>query len=167
MHVRRHESAAAHLLVSMLIRYPEVASVRYEPDSQSLIFSFFLQGNLDGGKREACTQDLIAHFAACAELDRDFSPIGKLQFTPLEDITLLTYQQSIQRICAGEICLLTSVLRNHFANEVALEPLLVDDDMKDVQDELIDRLLGHRDILVEDRPIIAYREGGKVFVYNR
>ncbi|MFC4766381.1 hypothetical protein ACFO8Q_03085 [Effusibacillus consociatus] len=151
----------------MLIRYPEVSSVRYEPENHALVFSFFLQGQVDVAKKNACLKDLNTCFEVCTELDREFPKMGNLTFTSLEDITIVMYHQEINQITTGEISLLTSILQNHFANEVALDPLMVDEDDMELQEELIDRLLGHRDILSEQKQIVAYRDGGKVFVYNR
>lgn len=167
MQMRKTESPATHLLISMLIRYPEVSSVRFEPESQSLVFSFFLQGAVDAVKRTACLKDLTDHFEVCAALDRQFAPMGMLTFTPLEEMTLVTYQQSINRISTTEIHLLTAILRRNFSGEVELDPLAVDEEDQKIQEELIDRLLGHRDVLAEDRQIVAFRDGGRVFVYNR
>lgn len=167
MHTRKNESPATHLLISMLIRYPEVSSVRYEPETQSLFFSFFLQGQLDLTKQSECIQELTTSFEICADIDRRFPAMGKVCFSPLEGLTLVTYQQAINQVKTSEIRLLTTIVQNHFSHQVALDPLAVEEVDLEMQEDLIDRLLDHRDILTEEKQIVAYRDGGKVFVYNR
>ncbi|GAX91799.1 hypothetical protein [Effusibacillus lacus] len=167
MSVHKNESPATHLLISMLIRYPEVSSVRYDPNNRSLIFTFFLQGKLDQARQSACMDNLRIYFDTCANFDRHFPPLGELVFMPLEDITVVTYEQLVNRVSTSEIHLLTAVLQDHFAKQVALDPLMIEEEDLEMQEELINRLLDHRGILEEQQQIVAYREGGKVFVYNR
>jgi hypothetical protein len=167
MQARNQESPATHLLISMLIRYPEVSTLRYEPDKQLLIFTFLLQGEIDTSKQIACQQKFFSYYDACSDLDNKFRYRGVFSFRHFDDVTLVTYQQGLSNIRPGEIRLLISVLQEFFPGEVTLEPLLIDEQDLDMQEELIDRLLNHKELLSEKQQIVAYRDGGKVFVYNR
>jgi hypothetical protein len=126
-----------------------------------------LKGKLNSEKQSAFLQDLQAYFEICREIDRQFSDMGNLAFAPMDDITTVTYRQSINTITTTEIRIVTAALKNHFSQEVVLDPLAVGEAEQEMQEELIDRLLVHRDILSEQKQVVAYRDGGKVFVYNR
>lgn len=165
--LRKNESPATRLLISMLIRYPEVSSVRYDPETKSLVFSFFVQGILDEQKQVDCHQSLATHLEICGSLDRKCASIGKLLFSPLDDMTWITYQQSIQLISAAELIILTHVLHTHFPEQVALDLLGIEHYDLEQQEEVIDRLLGLPETLGENKLVVAYREDGKVYVYNK
>ncbi|BCJ85744.1 hypothetical protein skT53_07290 [Effusibacillus dendaii] len=150
----------------MLICYPEVSSVRYNPLDKSFVFSFFRVSAIDDQKKSACLQDIKAYFAACRELDPSFPPIGEIEFNVQDGITVLSYRQSSENFSRSEIHLLVSVIQSYFANDVKEDFMLLEQELKD-QEATIDMLLGHRHTWFEQEQIIAYRDGAKVFIYNR
>lgn len=164
--LQKNESSATRLLISVLIRYPEVSSVRYDPQSKSLVFSFFIKGNPTKEQQFACEDELRTYLETCSNFSRKCATMGKLLFTTLDDITLLTYQQSIHLVSTEELVIVTHVLQLHFPEQAASDPLGLEYSDIEQQEEIINRLLGHPETLDEDQLLVAYREDGKVYIYN-
>lgn len=163
----KKESPATRLLISMLIRYPEVTSVRYEPSTKSIVLSFFLQGFTEPKLIEDCQCELQTYIEMCAVLEGKRANVGKLEFTTHDQLTIITYGQSIDLITNSEILLLTHILHSYFSGQVTLEPISIGQDDLQYQEELINRLLGHREEFNEEKHVLAYREDGRVYVYNQ
>ena len=165
---RLKESPGTSLVVSFLVRYPELSSLRYNPDTERLAFRIFLKGVVELTQQEEFRQYVEAYLAACRELDPAFSQPGLIEFVTYEGATELCYKQQIHSLQLAEVRLFMELVRQYYAgmlgDDLGLPPHEED---ATAHDELIERILQNKSAIREEKPIVGYREGGRVFVFNR
>lgn len=164
---RLKESLGTNLLISFLIRYPELSSLRYNQTSQTLAFSFLLKGEESLSRQAEFVQVLESYFAACRVVDPKFATRGSVAHTPLEGVTMLEYEQQVKLLGSVEVRLLMGVVAEFYGTALGTEVLPLQEEELHAQEELIESILGQKETWREEKSIVAYREGGRVFVYNK
>jgi hypothetical protein len=164
---RLKESLGTNLLVSFLIRYPHLSSLRYNRQSGSLSFTILLKGVITPQRQEEFVSFAEGYFAACRELDARFSPMGDVTHTSIEGVTMLVYEQPVALLNVGEIRLFMQLVADFYKNAVSDEMVQMPAEELNAQEEIIEHILGQKEAWCDEKLIVAYRDGGKVFVYNK
>lgn len=167
--MRVKESPGTSLVVSFLIRYPELSSVRFCPETERLTFRIFLKGIVELTKEQAFIQYVETYVAACRELEPSFADAGTIRFERFEEgATALCYEQRIQQLDLPEVRLFMELARQDFEDLFSDDKLLSPYEEEVVAHEaVIERILQDKNTIREEKPIVGYREGGRVFVFNR
>ncbi len=156
------------LLISILVRFPEVATINYEPQDQVLRFTFILTQPL--GKK--ITDQFKKRFRKSLEvynlLKKRVPKIINLKYTPYDRLMILEIQRDLDSLSRNEISLIIAMVREMFEarlvsenNDNVLEEELL------LQEELIDHMLESVRGTVPQRQLIAFREEGRVMVFNK
>ncbi|MDI6871321.1 MAG: hypothetical protein QME79_08195 [Bacillota bacterium] len=156
------------LLISILVRYPEVGTVKYQPEEKSLRFTFMISGLVD--------EDTFRTFAnRLRESLLTFSFVGGrrmrvclLEKTEYNGFTLIELHRDVESLSREEISLIASLLGESFADRVvreAQEPLLEEDQL--YQEELIEHMLDDIRQGQVTKDLIGFRENGRVFVFDK
>jgi hypothetical protein len=151
----------------MLIRYPELSSLRLNPKAGTLSFTIFLNGEVSDEKRDEFAAYCADCFAACQALEPGFSVLGKIAQTGMEGVTILTYEQQVDVLNLTELSLFMQLVHEYYRGMLGEEAMPLHDAEHDAEEEIIARILGEKDALRQEETIVAYRDGGKVFVYNK
>lgn len=152
-------------LISVTVRYPEVASVQYDPERGTLTVSFLLRAV----RTEAQWSELLASLddllATYHQLIGHRILTQTVTYTTLEGITSLEFQRDRDTLSVEEVGLVIEFLREQFGQDVISDPHeLMEEDLL-LQEETINASLEalHHG---EERRLIALREEGRVLVYN-
>ncbi|HEU4964106.1 MAG TPA: hypothetical protein VFV52_09695 [Bacilli bacterium] len=164
---RLQESAGTNLLISLLIRYPELSSLRYNPKTGEMSFTILITGEVLTAQQEEFRAFVARYFAACRELDRNFAELGRITHTMMEGVTMLVYEQHVDVLTIMEVRLFTQLVVEFYQAAVVGEMLGLHEEEMEAQEEIIEHLLGQKETLRQEASIVAYRDGGKVFVYNK
>lgn len=154
------------MLVSFLVRYPELSTLKFDPKERVLSFTIFMMQGVPQEVREQFLKTLGAHWEAARMVDPTFSPLGKVSFADLEEITALVYEQSVERVNVPEVRLFMQLVGESFRGQLSDETLSMQEEDLETQEEIIGMILGKKKELAEEKVIVAYRDGGRVFVYN-
>lgn len=165
--LRLKETLGTNLLVSLLIRYPELSSLRYNPETTTLSFTILLKVEVDGEKQVEFAEKVTTYFAACQELDPKFSPLGQLQQHADDGVTMLVYEQFLDKISIAEMRLFMELVTDFYRGLIGDTGMPLHEEDAFTQEEIIEHILSQKDTLREEKSIVAYREGGRVFVYNK
>jgi hypothetical protein len=166
MRSRFKESKGIHLLISMLIRYPQVSSIRFVHKGKFVILTFLLNGLIEEEMYQKFLSKVEEYFVAMQEFDHTFKKWGTFNRSVMNEVTLITYTQSLNHLSLSEIRLFTALIQEHFASYISLDPVELRMEDMEAQDEVIEHLLHHQEGITEEQDWVAYRDGGKVFVYN-
>lgn len=165
---REQLSNSIGLLISILVRYPEVATIKFEPKLQTLSFTFLLRELPDAVARaelEAVLHDSLAAYRTLEQLDD--APLS-LTLAADADTGLLEISHDAGSLTQGELSLIVGIINERFADELIVDdaesPL--DDDFF-AQDELIRAMLADLQDGQPERNLIAFRDGGRVLVFNK
>jgi hypothetical protein len=165
---RLKESPGTNLLVSFLIRHPELSSLRYNPQTKKLTFGIYLHGLIEPARQHDFRSHVESYFVVCRDLEPGFSPLGDVTYAMWDGVTILSYEQSMERINATEVRLFMHLVRDYFHASLGEDVLLpLQPEELEAQEEIIERILSEKERLREESSIVAYRDGGKVFVYNK
>lgn len=164
---RLKESLGTNLLVSFLIRYPQLSSLRYNRQSGSLSFTILLKEALSPQQQAEFVSYAESYFETCRELDARFSPMGVVTYTGMEGVTMLVYEQTVALLNVGEIRLFMQLVSDFYKDAVSDEVVQMPAEELNAQEAIIEHILGQKEAWCDEKLIVAYRDGGKVFVYNK
>nr|WP_277998977.1 hypothetical protein [Moorella sulfitireducens] len=156
------------LLISILVRYPEVATINYEPGEQVLRFTFMLSRSLSG----EIVREFASKFRKSLEvfnyLEGREARTVNLKYTPYDQLTALEVQRDVATLSRDEIDLIIALVREEFASCLVAEnnDNIMEEELL-IQEELIDRMLESVRGTVPERRLIAFREEGRVMVFNK
>jgi len=160
-------SDSISLLISILVRYPEVASINYEPNSHVLRFTFMCTKEIP--EWDNFSSETISCLEAFNFFENRKAKVIGLSHSKCDRLIMIEIQRDVNTLTAGEIALIISLMRNYFPQELFSDDndyLLLEEDLL-VQEELICNML---EIIKDEAPnqkIIAFREDGRVLVFNK
>jgi len=164
----RGGSGGAGLLVSILLRFPEVGSVTFDPACHSLRFTLLINRRISAARYEKLRGLMLESLSALAFL-QGFQPrLVDVTRTSFRGVTAIEVARDAETLSREEIALLISLAREGFGEELVVdaEADLPEEDML-VQEQLIDEALDHLRDARQPYNLIAYREGGRVLVFNK
>lgn len=155
------------LLISILVRYPEVGSTNYDPKTKKLTLTFTISKLLD----EKALNQFKKKFLSSIELFNSFEgrvpKILVLKSSSYEKFTILEVQRDVETTTHNEISLIISLMQQDFASNLVADDNgnLLEEDLE-LQEEMIGYALENIKNSTFEKKLIAFREEGKVLVFN-
>jgi len=161
-------SDSTGLLISILVRYPEVASINFEPKNQTLKFTFIVEFKF---KKQECydfERKLEDSIAAYNYLEKNDTGKVAMCYQHLDNFTAIEISRDVENIMHGEIALIVEFFRDSFEGLLVTESNgdLVEEDLT-VQEELIEHMLDSIRESKDDKNLFAFRDEGKVLVFDK
>ncbi|MGE5552649.1 MAG: hypothetical protein ACM3XZ_01850 [Betaproteobacteria bacterium] len=156
------------LLISILVRYPEVGTVKYQPEERTLRFTFMVSGLVDEEIFERFAARLKESLLTHAFVGGRRMRVCLLEKTEYNGFTLVELHRDVESLSREEISLVSSLLTETFTDRVvkeAQEPLLEEDQL--YQEELIEHMLDDVRQGQVTKDLIGFRENGRVFVFDK
>lgn len=164
----KQDAYTTNLLISILMRFPEVMAVNLNRRSELAKFTFVLMGKIDNEKFRSFKQMLADSFDAFTELTgEDIRFAEKLRRQG--NINLMEISCSTSFLSLESIQLMAGIVDRVFSRQLMRDeeaPDAVHEDELLRQEEIIDYLLNHSTGTKQEN-LIAFREEGKVFVYDK
>lgn len=160
----RHTS----LLISLLVRYPEVASVRYDPRHQTVRMSLLLRGAMGEGEFDGLKGrllDTVATYNLLQQRDPAVTEIGREE---LGDLNSIFVTRDVLTLTPEEIWTLVEFFRQWFPEQLVAEAVeyLGEEDLM-AQEEMIEGLVAELSGGKAGRNLIAFRDGGRVMLFHK
>ena len=161
-------SDSVGLLISILVRYPEVGSIHFEPDKNVIKFSFFLLSLIPDSVVQIFKDRLSSCIKTFFYLHNSEYTVLSIEDFVYEGLTLLEIKRDVESLTSSELSLIVQVARDAFEQQLAADQneSLQEEDLL-VQEELIGRMLDNVRYTVPDKRLIAFREEGRVLVFNK
>jgi hypothetical protein len=159
------------LLVSILVRFPQIGTVKIDSKKQVLWLNFMLSQSVEPGEIEKFqkqTMDILQAYHHITGLDPKFLRIDTQQ--PYERFCLLSIGRDIGSLTRGELSLIITSLTDSFTNKLIMdepgfEPELFED--FGFPDDLIDSMLENMKFQRTSKSLTALRENGRVLVFSK
>ena len=164
----KQDAYTTNLLISLLMRFPEIMSINFNMPHDQAKFTFILAGSVEKEDvtrfKNTLKESLAAFQELCGELlsvKTKLHRSGRLNLLELSSCTTTLSLEAIQLIC-GLVSnyFPRALVREDDGTELAHEEELIR------QEEIIEYLLSHSTGTKQDN-LIAFREAGKVFVYDK
>lgn len=157
----------ASLAISILIRYPEVSTVNYNPLNKTIKFSFLISTNIDNVEFTTIKKCLIDSIDVYNVLEGRMVKLIDINKQNVDNYTLLEIQRDVETLTQGEIYLIVKSVFQSVKSNIIIDQLNVrNDEDVELQEELIESMLYSVKNSHTDKPLLAIREGGRVLVFN-
>ena len=157
------------LLVSILLRYPEVNTVKYDPETNSLDFSFMISKIVDKAEFDKFQNDYTLSVTVFWNIIKMFEATkAEIYYDIIDNITKIVVTRDVNTLTAEEISLSMSLVLQAFGEDLVKER---ESDMAEedriTHEEIIRNLLADVNDSSYEKKLIGYREEGRVIVFNR
>jgi hypothetical protein len=161
-------SDGVNLLISILVRYPEIGTINFDPNKESLKLTFMLSGIPSQTEFNSIKQLILNSIAAYQELESLTVQITDLQMTTYEQVAMLNIIRDVATLSKSEIALIIALLRDKFKERLVADhnDSMLEEDLL-VQEELIDNMLENIKKHHAAHGLIGIREDGRVLVFNK
>lgn len=167
-YVARDVSDSVGLLISILVRYPEVATIYYDPKAETMKFTFIYNPNdsLDSGAK--CIQELQEHLVVYHKLEQKRVKVCELVEHAYQKVSMLEITRDIKSLSQDELALIVSLVTESLGEALVSEDSenLLEEDLQ-MQEEIIGHMLDSLQYNKQEKNLIAFREEGKVMVFNK
>ena len=163
-------SDSVELLISMLVRYPEIGTINYDPETNNIKITFIMLKLIEKQVLEKFCDTLLSCLETFHYLENEDPELLEVNYSFCEDITLLEYKRDVGTLTSEEISLTILAVRESFTeylmNESENAEAQVEDELLE-DEELIGKLLENVRYTVPGKKLIAFREEGRVLVFNK
>ena len=156
------------LLVSILIRYPQISSLHYDPHQEMIQFGFLVSEEISKERILDFEKILNSSLEAFHHLDCNDDVLLEIAVQHMENVTSIEISRNVNTLTRDEISLLVMLLQDAFTHHLVMDihdPTM--DEEQQLQEEIIDSMLMDLQAGAHDRNFIAYREEGRVMVFNK
>ena len=130
------------LIVSLLVRYPGIATVSFDPVQKALQFTFVIARPLSAPEFETFGTRIRESLETVASLNGRVPVLIELTLSGYEGMSFLEVKRDIDSLMPEEIALLTALLDQQFGGELVreLDETLEEEDQA-IQEEMIEHML--------------------------
>lgn len=151
------------LLISILLRYPEVGSISYRQDQHALKFTFMLAGEGDGS---AVQDSLPLALEVFHQLEGRRMRACSVEFKAEEQVSVLTITRDVDSLTQQELGLIVEWVRVKFSERLICDQAFTPDEDQLFHEEVIGHMLATIRVSDLDKNIVAVREEGRVLVFR-
>ena len=159
---------ASRLLAAILVVYPSVQAVSYDPKDGMLELSFALKGSLSQDEFD----NFLKYIAESVEVYHRLENLGnatiELNVEGIYGTSFLNMRRDMETLTCGELSLLNELAINYFGERLIEEfnDDIEDDDYVMAQEGYLEHMLSNiRQIRIDNR-LVGIREHERVVVYN-
>ncbi|MFZ5646282.1 MAG: hypothetical protein ACOY30_01540 [Bacillota bacterium] len=156
------------LLISILVRYPEVATINFDPVKKALKFTFIASKILGAAEMDSIRRILLESIEALNKLDGKTARMSLVDRQDCDPYTMIEIQRDVETLVQEEIALIVALFQQYFENCLITDEghSLYGDELL-AQEEVIERMLESVRGFAGNRMLFAYREEGRVLVFNK
>ena len=156
------------LLISILVRYPEVGSINFDPQAHELRLTFILAGDAENTKITGIKQLIVDSVHIYHQLEKIRPYVFAVECNNNDNYTIIDIKRDIDTLSRNEISFLMELFHVHFPHALVTDhnEEMWEEDLQ-IQDEMIGHLLEGIKNAKTDKKLIAYRDEGKVLVFNK
>ncbi len=159
---------ASRLLASILVVYPSVQAVSYDPKDGMLELSFALKGQFSKDEFEGFLKYVADSVEAYHNLEGLGNATIELNVEGIFETCFVNVRRDMATLTYGELTLLTELAINYFGDNLIeeVDGESNDDDYVMAQEDYLEQMLSNiRQIRIENR-LVGVRERERVIIYN-
>ena len=156
------------LLITILVRYPEIAKINYEPDNQLIKMSFLIKNDVQEETLKRFISGLKESIITFNYIEQVTNIIVDASFTINDDYINIELFRDIDTLTVNEINLITQLLHLSFSDNIIADnnEVFFEDELQ-WQEELITDMLENLKDSLPAKKLLAYRDEGKVRVFDK
>lgn len=161
-------SDGVNLLISILVRYPEIGTISFDPDNNWLKLTFMMSTIPSQTEFLNIKNLLLNSVIAYTTLEDVSFKTLDIQLDTYDQVAMLSIFRDVHTISKNEIALLITLLRGKFKNHLITDynDSLLEEDLL-IQEEVIEDMLTSIKKHHTENRLIGIREDGRVLVFNK
>ncbi len=166
---REDVTSSVGLLISILVRYPEVAAINFDPWEQSLKFSFICSRKISEEEMRRFENLVRDHVRVYNYLKEKDASIVEIKHQVFEDLTIIEVKRDVGTLAQDEIALVVEIFHRCWGKDLVSDlddENIIEEDMV-IQEEIIEHMLESVRGSAGYKKLYAFREEGKVLVFNK
>lgn len=155
------------IFITISLKYPELNRVKYQVDKDQIILEVALKENVVNHKRNTFIEKIDAHLSLLHKLSHKKPILLELDFKEVSGITFLRFYRDTKSLTEEEIELFFLLLMEDFSDLIIKdsESIVTGDFFKNkVKRNLLRKMVSESSSVTN---FFAYREAGRVFVFNK
>ncbi len=166
-HVPDQSNDSVHLLVSLLVRHPELSRVRITPRCEAMAFFFVVRGEVAGSEARAFKRTLDDHVRALHALGDIRDAAVRVALTSSDGMTFVEIERDAKTVGREEIALIVGVMAQTFGERLVVNPPADDageEEMSAADDPVgsaLDAVRNGR----QRKGLVGFRDDRRVLVY--
>ena len=165
------DSDSVSLLISILVRFPQIGTVKIDSKKQVLWLNFMLSQSVTAEEIQNFEQQLINTLRAYYHIAGQSPEVCRIEIKqPYERFTLMSIGRDLASLSRGELSLLITLLSEHFKDRILLDETEYVAEMIDefgFPDDFIDSILENVKFQPTPKNLTALRENGRVLVFRK
>lgn len=156
------------LLISILVRYPEVATINFDPEDQLLKFKFIYSQVLAENDLQNIKEKLMNSIEVYNMLEGKETRVVSLSYQVCDNLTMIEVQRDVDTLVQEEINLIVELFHQFLNSNLVTEAneQLIEEDLL-AQEEIIEHMLESIKGSTQEKYLFAFREEGRVMVFNK
>ena len=150
------------LLVSILLRYPEIGTISCSKEAQTITFKFLISPNYNYELLKEKLKQALEIYHSFEGGKMEVCLIEKLE----QEVNLLAITRDIVSLNFNEVNLIVEFLKNELKKDLIIDEIILLKDEVLFQEDVINHLLANIRINGTENNITAIREDGRVLVFN-
>lgn len=161
-------SHGVSLLISILVRFPEIATIKFDALHDLIIFRLMIKRIPNKKILFSLKEQIISCIKTYNLLLEQKEQYIDISFEECEQIVIFTITRDVKSISRGEIAVVIAILHDALKDIIICDTneTLQEEDLI-IQEELIDNMLDRVTKEVNKPSLIGIREDGKVLVFNK
>jgi hypothetical protein len=164
-------SDGVSLLISILVRFPQIGTIQFESKSRHLRLNFMLSQSISPEDIQTFQTKIAANLKAYHFITGKSPICVKIESKqPYEKFCMLSIVRDLASLSKGEMAIIISLLVERFHETLIIDdPDFLPDFMDDPSfpDDFIDSMLENVRFQRSAKSLTALRENGRVLVFNK
>ena len=158
-------SDTVSLVCALLVRFPEIASIRSMPGEGQVRFSFAIRQRLDRAMQASIAQAVEEHVAAFFALGAEGDV--RVECEPDRALSFVHVTRDLETLSKDELGMLAALFSSRFGETLMRNPVADDsaDDDPGAQDELVECAIDALRDPEQSKSLVVFGEEKRVLVY--
>ena len=159
---------AVGLIIALLVRFPQIATLTSHPGERTLTLSFAVKRRLDRLTQRSLREVILEHVRAYAGLSVEPFDTVEVSCEADERMSFVHVTRDARSVTREELQMLTALLGERFGTALVHSSPAEDENLDDdvaAQDELVEYALEALRDPTQQKSLVGFREEKRVLVY--
>lgn len=161
-------SDSVNLLISILVRYPEIATIRFDSNKKMMKLTFMVSEPMAESVFTQLRQTILESIDVYQMLQGTADSATDIKMAVYDGVTVITLYRDINTFSKGEIAMTITLLRDHCREKLIIDRNdAVPEEELVMQEQMIDSMLEQVKGVQSVTSFVGIREDGRVLVFNK
>jgi len=155
-------------LLSYAARYPEIATIRYDPGRQTIRLSFLVTGQITSEEFLETRRKVLETLEVYHMIDQRYPEIALLTHEGLGELNTFSLERDVATLTPEELYTIVELMRQLFGSRLITDSMeMTGEEDLWAQDEMIEEMLASMAERRSASNLIAIRENGRLMFFQK